>query len=179
MRFWRLAERLKREPRRGWIGARRIRRVESVADHSFALALLALFEGERRGYDVERILKLALVHDLEEAVTRDLTPADKSRLGAKRVELDRQKATDEILAAFPARSRLSYRELWMDLKLRRSREARLVHQLDKVEMAFQAHEYGKLLGKRMLQGFYASAALATTDRMLKRSLARLTGEGLG
>src|SRR6266571_2500484 len=77
VQFWEFAARLKAEPRRGWLKKLRLQRTESVADHSFALSLLCLFEGERRSYNVERLLKLALLHDLEEAITGDLTPQDK------------------------------------------------------------------------------------------------------
>ncbi len=68
VQFWEFAARLKAEPRRGWLKKLRLQRTESVADHSFALSLLCLFEGERRSYNVERLLKLALLHDLEEAI---------------------------------------------------------------------------------------------------------------
>src|SRR5438445_1988699 len=79
VQFWEFAARLKAEPRRGWLKKLRLQRTESVADHSFALSLLCLFEGERRSFNVERLLKLALLHDLEEAITGDLTPKIRRR----------------------------------------------------------------------------------------------------
>jgi len=147
--------------------------VESVADHSFSLAILALYEGERRGYNMERILKLALIHDLEEAITGDFTPEHKRRLGLERIQRERQKATNKILGNIPTKVRPAYRKMWTDLRLGRSREARLVHQLDKVEMAFQAHEYRKRLAKRSLQDFYGSARKGTTDPVLKQVISKL------
>src|SRR2546425_1039696 len=136
VRFWQYAAELKRERRKGW--QKRVEgRVESVADHSFAVALLALYEGERRGYDLERILKLALIHDLEEAIIGDRTPQDKRSRGPTKVRRDREMAMRELVSKLPAKSRASYLRLWADLRERRSREARLVHQLDKVEMANQ------------------------------------------
>ena len=73
--FWLYSSRLKEVERKGWkkLG---LKRVESVADHSFALALISLFEAERRKYDPGVVMKLALIHDLEEAITGNLTPAD-------------------------------------------------------------------------------------------------------
>ena len=171
-RFWKYAVALKREPRKGW--QKRVEgRVESVADHSFAVALLALYEGERRGYDMEKILKLALIHDLEEAIIGDLTPRDKAYRGATRVQKDRERAIRELLSKLPAKSRSTYLRLWIDLRERRSKEARLVHQLDKVEMAFQAKEYGKLTGQRKMLDFYDSASRATNDPVLKKALASI------
>lgn len=171
--FWHLAEKLKEEKRRGWIETLDLARVESVADHSFGVALLALFEGERRGYDVGRILRLAIIHDLDEAITGDLTPENKRGLGTKRVRRDRRLAVERILAQMPAKVRAACRLLWRDLDNRRSREARLVHDLDKLEMALQAHEYGKQFGRTKIARFYMSARRETTDPALKRIISNL------
>src|SRR5947209_2385894 len=83
VQFWEFAARLKAEPRRGWLKKLRLQRTESVADHSFALSLLCLFEGERRSFNVERLLKLALLHDLEEAITGDLSTQKKEEKGGR------------------------------------------------------------------------------------------------
>ncbi len=169
-RFWHYAAELKREPRKGW--QKKVEgRIESVADHSFAVAMLAMYEGERRGYDLEKILKLALIHDLEEAIIGDLTPKDKARLGLKRVQKDQDRAVRELILKLPAKSRASYIKLWTDLRERRSKEARLVHQLDKVEMAFQANVYGKRTGQRKMRDFYESASSEIDDSALRRALA--------
>jgi putative hydrolases of HD superfamily len=170
LRFWRYAAELKVEPRKGW--QRKVEgRIESVADHSFGVAILALYEGERRGYDLKKILKLALIHDLEEAITGDLTPKDKARLGPTKVEMVRDTAIRELVSKLPAKSRASYLRLWTDLRERRSKEAHLVHQLDKVEMAFQAKEYEKITGQREMRDYYESASKETSDAVLRKSLA--------
>ena len=103
----------------------------------------------------------------------DLTPQDKARLGPTRVEKDRETAIRELLSKLPSKSRASYLKLWTDLKEKRSKEARLVHQLDKVEMAFQAHKYGKRTGQRKMLDFYESATRETNDPILKRALATI------
>jgi len=170
--FWQYASALKQEPRKGW--QQRVEgRIESVADHSYAVALLALYEGERRGQDLGKILKLALIHDLEEAIIGDLTPRDKAHRGASKVQKDRERAIRELLSKLPAKSRPEYLRLWIDLRERRSKEARLVHQLDKVEMAFQAKEYGKLTGPRKMRDFYDSASRETIDPILKKALSSI------
>ena len=159
---------LKREPRKGW--KKRVRgRVESVADHSFGVALVALYDGERRGLDLEKILKLALIHDLEEAIIGDLTPNDKAKRGPSKVQADRERAIRKLLSKLPVKSRPAYLRLWIDLRERRSKEARLVHQLDKLEMAFQAKEYGKLTGQRKMRAFYESAGGEISDPLLKKA----------
>lgn len=179
IQFWELVYRLKREPRRGWTQTLGIRRVESVADHTFALALLGLYEGERRGQDVGRILKLTLIHDLEEAITGDLTPRSKSRMGAAKVDRVRRKARNEILARFPPKSRSSYRRLWTDLNEGRTPEARLAHDLDKIEMALQAKKYKRYLSERDLDDFYMSASMEVKDPSLKALLEAISGKTSG
>jgi putative hydrolase of HD superfamily len=177
LRFWQYAAKLKGEPRKGW--QKKIQgRVESVADHSLAVALLALYEGERRGYDLAKILKLALIHDLEEAITGDLTPQDKASRGSTRVRKDRERAIRELASKLPAKSRSAYLKLWRDLRERQSKEARLVHQLDKVEMAFQANEYGKRSGQSKMRDFYESATKEIDDPRLKTVIASTVKEKL-
>jgi 5'-deoxynucleotidase len=171
--LWRYAEGLKVEERKGWkiLG---LRDVESVADHSFALALLTLVEAERRNYKVEDAVKIALIHDLEEAITGDLTPDDKKTRGPARVRAAKQKAVRELLMIFPQRSRRSYRRLWTDLRLLRTREARLVHELDRLEMVFQAKAYEKKVGSKKVTDFYRSARREIRDPRIGRVLNLLT-----
>ena len=140
-----------------------------MADHSYGTAMLALFEGERRGWNVETLLKLALLHDLEESITGDLTPEDKKRRGAARVRRERSLAVGRLLLTFPARSRASYRRLWRDLRMSRTREARLVHQLDKIELALQARAYSRQT-RKAVSDFYRSARVAVHDQALVKIL---------
>jgi putative hydrolases of HD superfamily len=165
---------LKTLERKGWKGLG-LRRVESVSDHSFALAMICLFEAERRGYDTGRVVKLALIHDLEESITGDLTPTDKKARGMMAINLERDVAIRKLVKMMPARKRATYRELWRDLRLQRSKEARLVHQLDKFEMALQADRYSRRIGRKRIADFYASAAADIADTALRKELAKLVG----
>lgn len=62
-----------RQKRTGWLKAG-VPRVESVADHSYRAALLALVLPES-GVDRVRCMKMALVHDLAESIVGDITPS--------------------------------------------------------------------------------------------------------
>jgi putative hydrolase of HD superfamily len=171
VQFWEFAARLKAEPRRGWLKKLRLQRTESVADHSFALSLLCLFEGERRSYNVERLLKLALLHDLEEAITGDLTPQDKESRGENVARTQKISAREQLISHFPLENQRAYRELWSELENERSREAQLVHELDKLELALQANEYAKGgIEATKLKEFYESSRTAIKDPKLRRIL---------
>ncbi len=174
--FWNLAAKLKSEPRRGWIQRLDLRSVESVADHTFGVVMLSLFEGERRGCNMEKILTLALIHDLEEALIGDLTPTDKKNLSTDEVAGWKKAAINRILDRLPPRRREYFRQLWADLRTGRSREAKLVKQLDKLEMAFQAREYEQRgVERERLAGFYRSASRGIRDRTLKAALRQALG----
>ncbi len=145
-------------------------RVESVADHSYGVGLLAMIEAERRGYDLGVVVKLALIHDLEEAIMGDLTPTDKRIRGVAWVRRQKRKALRKLVNALPVKSRESYEMVWKDLVSLRTPEARLVHELDKLEMALQAREYAKKIGRGRVVDFYRSAAKEIKDPYLRRVL---------
>ncbi len=172
--FWRLASRLKSLPRKGWKQKLRLDEVESVAEHSFGVAALALFEGEKRRYDVGSLLKLAMIHDLEEAITGDLTPRDKRHRSNTSLSRMRTKAILSIIERLPENSRSNYQRLWQDLRTGQTREARLVKALDKLEIALQAKEYERGgIDKRKLSDFYRSATRQVSDPVLRRILRNL------
>ncbi len=133
---------LKRLRRAGWIRVG-IPEPESVADHSFRLALMALLFGSRLGLNVEKMVHLALIHDLAEARTGDLTPADRVTSSEKR-ERERV-AFGQIVEKLP--EGLVLDDLWREYESEASPEARIVRQLDKLEMALQALEYERLYGR--------------------------------
>lgn len=66
---------LKGRKRRGW-EIHQIKNPETTAEHIFHLALLAWVLGEKKGLKLERVIKMALIHDLCEVYAPDLTPYD-------------------------------------------------------------------------------------------------------
>ena len=120
---------------------------------------------------MERLLKLALLHDLEEAITGDLTPQDKESKGENIVKAQKISARQQLLSYFPKENQRAYRELWLELENEKSKEAQLVHELDKLEMALQANEYAKGGIEAMkLKEFYESARAAIQDPKLQQLL---------
>lgn len=71
--FFMILRALKTTPRTGWV-ERKLPNPESISDHMYRMAVLGMFAPE--GIDKDRCVKIALVHDLAEAVVGDLTPHD-------------------------------------------------------------------------------------------------------
>ena len=83
----------------------------------------------------------------------------------------RTEAIRSIIEKIPQTARDSYLGLWQDLRTGRTREARLIKALDKLEMALQAKEYERTgVDRRQLADFYLSATRQVTDQKLRRVL---------
>lgn len=167
--FVRRAFALKDTARKGWTRVG-VQRPESVADHAWGVALLALAVADARpGLDRARLLELALVHDLAEAVTGDLVPGDYADRAEK---LGREREAMESLVEWaPIALRRRLLDRFEEYATSASDEAKLVHELDKLEMAFQADRY-RARGVPV-EDFLASADAGVKDEKLRQGLARL------
>jgi putative hydrolase of HD superfamily len=151
--------RLKSVPRIGWL-LRGVRDVESVAAHSFGVAVIAMLLADRarsRGVEVnvERLLRMALMHDLTEARTGDLPSTIKQYFDRAAVRAADERIVEEMVAEL-GQTGQSYLELWRDYERRASIEARLVKAADKLDLLVQSREYEKG-GARSLQEFWETA----------------------
>ncbi|MBI5859248.1 MAG: HD domain-containing protein, partial [Nitrosarchaeum sp.] len=72
--FFNTSANLKKIPRQGWIDKLSIDNPESVADHTFSMAMMGMIFSDLENYDTEKILKMILLHDLAESITGDITP---------------------------------------------------------------------------------------------------------
>lgn len=137
---------LKRQPRRGWLRAGRqpapTRTVESVADHSWGVAWLTLALAPP-DLDLGRALQLAVVHDLAEAVTGDVLPAEAAALAPGDREREEAAAVEALTGALPPTRRDSVRALAAEYRARETAEARFVKACDRLEMALQAAAYAE------------------------------------
>jgi len=160
------AEQLKKVPRVGWITEAGIEHPESVADHSYAVALISMVIADYYNLDGCKMIKMALLHDLCESLTGDIQPGDTTY--KKKHETERR-ALSVILKSLPLNLSKEYLALFDEFNQNESKEAKFVHQLDKVEMAAQAVEYSKTI-KRDLGGFFNKADKETTEPNLKSIL---------
>ncbi|MCJ8282524.1 MAG: HD domain-containing protein, partial [Rivularia sp. ALOHA_DT_140] len=143
---------------------------ESVAEHSFCVALLALVLTDEYSIELDsaKVVRMALIHDLGEIYAGDFTPADKIDKYQK-YQLEKQSVT-KVLEKLP--HALKWVALWEEYEKGESAESQLVRQLDKLEMALQASVY-EHQGLADLSVFFASANRSLSWLELKLILIRL------
>ena len=64
--FLNIAANLKTVPRQGWVDKLSIKNPESVADHTYSMAIIGMVLSDSQKYNTEKILKMILLHDLAE-----------------------------------------------------------------------------------------------------------------
>lgn len=148
---------LKRTPRTGWV-QRGVPHAENVAAHSFGVVFVALVlaqlceESLEEPLDLGRLLAIATLHDLPEALTTDIpTPAWQHLPPGSKTEVERG-VMRQMLAetAFAP----AFMNLWEELQAAETPEAKLVHDADKLELYLQAMIYEKQLGNTQLAEFW-------------------------
>ena len=165
---------LKTISRQGWIDKLSIKNPESVADHSYSMAIMAMIISDLENYDSEKILKMTLLHDLAESKIGDITPEQMTLENKVKIE---NKAFDEIINQLPEPIKSQYLEIWKEYQNNNSKESLFVHQIDKLEMALQAKIYQKD-GKTIedIEPFLESAKRSITDKKLKEIFTKIIEE---
>lgn len=166
---------LKRKYRKGWTVLHKIKDSESTADHSFRLAVLAWTLGRKKqNLNLEKVIKMALLHDLCEVYAPDESPYDpllpsdgnpekiaeiiKTRSRTQYTPEQRQERLDKkfqselaglekLAEKLPQDLKTELKSLWLDFTKGLSPEAKFVKQLDKMENLLQAMEYWKEQGQ--------------------------------
>ncbi len=142
---------LKLLPRTGWL-QRGMANVESIAEHTFSVAALAMMVSDLHPHlDRGRVVSIALLHDIAEALVGDLPYSARRLFGAEAKQAAEHRAMVELIDALPQAE--TYLELWTEYAEGQSPEARLVKQLDRVEMLSQALAYERA-GHRAMAEFW-------------------------
>ncbi len=134
--FYQQASGLKKLVRKGWT-LRDVPNPESVADHTFGVSILALIAARETQLDMEKILTMAIIHEICEPITGDITPYD--NIPPKEKQRRELEAAAEILNPIDPNGVLL--ELWKDFEFQRTPEGKLVKELDRLEMTLQARQY--------------------------------------
>lgn len=170
-------QRLKGLERTGWMLRGIAQGAESVAAHSYGVAVAAMLladELQARGVrvDVERVLRIALLHDWAEARVGDLPRTATEYFGVEARKRAERAAFDDIVGGAGASAADRYNELHGEYEERASLEARLVKAADVIDLLVQTLAFERA-GVRGLNEFW--------DGVLERDfhLEGIAGEVVG
>ena len=164
--FFQIAE-LKKLPRSGWKIKLGLSNSESVAEHSYMMAVMAMVISDMKSLNSEKVIKMSILHDWAESKIGDFMPDEITY--DKKSELENYAMT-EILESLPPKIQGDYQEMWNEFLIRDTPEARLVHELDKLEMALQAKIYEKDVDPEKIKPFIISAIEQIIDPDVKKIL---------
>lgn len=180
---------LKRTPRTGWLD----RGVpsgdtESVADHSFMTALISwVVAYDNPNVDADRVLKLALIHDLAESIVGDRPPYEAHELpqddpdardaffSMRHVrtpenkaikQRDEAAAMDQLKNLMPHAIADEIAVLWREYEDGATPEARFVKNVDNLEAFLQSRAYLRVAPDLPADGFRDMALREIDDPAL-------------
>jgi putative hydrolase of HD superfamily len=145
------ANKLKDVKRTGWLMVH-VKDPESVAAHTFSVALMADVLASELKANRQKLLDMILVHDLCEVYAGDIATRKDGTMyflgrkgeirkfaGNKKLLEDR--AMKKILNKLPNELKKKYSKLWREFEENKTKEAMLAHELDKLDYAILAILY--------------------------------------
>ncbi|MDD5864367.1 MAG: HD domain-containing protein [Firmicutes bacterium] len=112
-------------------------RHESVAEHSWRLALMAmLLKPAFPDADMDKVIRMCLIHDMGEAFTGDIPAFDKTAADAGREDA----VLMDWVQTLPADTRREWTALLTEMNALETSEARIYKALDKLEAVIQHNE---------------------------------------
>ena len=112
-------------------------RHESVAEHSWRIALMAMLIGpEFPEADMNRVIRMCLIHDLGEAFTGDIPTFDKTA-----ADTDQEDALfAQWVQTLPEETKQEFSGLLAEMNAQETPEAQIYKALDKMEAVIQHNE---------------------------------------
>lgn len=112
-------------------------RHESVAEHSWRIALMGmLVASEFPEADMDKVIRMCLIHDLGEAFTGDIPVFEKTK-GDEKTE---ENILSQWLNTFPEPEKSEWKDLYAEMNALESIEAKIFKALDKMEAVIQHNE---------------------------------------
>lgn len=129
-----VAERLKCNTRHCYTSSGRH---ESVAEHSWRIALMAmLISPEFPDADMDKVIRMCLIHDLGEAFTGDIPTFDKTAADTEKEDA----LFDHWVQTLPQETKGEFSTLLAEMNAMETQEARIYKALDKMEAVIQHNE---------------------------------------
>ncbi|ODN01058.1 HD domain-containing protein 2 [Orchesella cincta] len=159
--------------RTGWV-RKGVTKPETVAGHMYRMAIMSAFLVDDASLDMNKCIRMSIVHDIGESIIGDITPNDgvddayKNKIETEAVEklagLVKSKSADEIRQLFQHDNRILHFSCRQEYEEGKTKEAKLVKDLDRFDMVLQAYEYEQMEGKpEFLQEFFDSTKEKLAD----------------
>ena len=159
------ADKLKAIDRTGWV-IRKVHKPEHVGDHAYSTALLSYIMAKKLDLDFNKCIIMALSHDINEAITGDIATRAKEHLqkvnNTNKAKIENSN-TLKMLGYLDRPSQIYLRKIWEELKARKTKEAQLVDQVDKLDYILQLIPYHKYIKNDAdVEEFFETAAKRIT-----------------
>lgn len=133
-----VAEKLKCNTRHSYTSSNRH---ESVAEHCWRLSLMAMlleeeFAKEFPSVDMNKVIKMTIIHDLGEAFTGDIPCFEKTEEDTEKEDC----IFSEWIENFPETEKNQWKELFSEMENQETVESKIYKALDKLEAVIQHNE---------------------------------------
>ena len=164
---------------------------ETIAEHIFRVAIMGWILGEAKKvkFNIERILKLALIHDLCEVSIGDISPYDgilpkdkkewpglfdkwprfsktEKRKIIRKKQKRETKALERLIVELPWDLKKEIKSLWLDYRQGSTKEARFIRQVNRIETLLQALEYSRQDKRRPFKSWWIGSVEQVDDPLL-------------
>ncbi len=195
VKFFHEIGKLKKIPRKGWVLIG-VKNPASIADHSFRLAIMTWILAKEKKLNVERAIKIALIHDLCELYAGDTTPYDpilpkdkkewpklfdkwprfsKSKKNQNYLKKHKKERASliKLISGLPPEIKKEILNLWFDYEKGRTKEGRFVKQVNRLETLLQAFEYGKETKRRPFHSWWVGSEERVDDPFLVKLMSEV------
>ncbi|KPJ73081.1 hypothetical protein AMJ48_02450 [Parcubacteria bacterium DG_74_1] len=178
-----------------------VKNPDSATDHAYRMAMMVWVLGKEKKINIERALKIALIHDVCKILTGDITPYDGllPKNKKKRDQFVRRwrrlllyekekrcaekfkkecRALKKLTSKLPPKIKREIQSIWMDYHKGKSPEAKFVCQLDVVENLLEALEWYKKNKKFPTKPWWEHAEEVIDDSTLLEFLEQIGKEEL-
>jgi len=166
IKFIQQAIKLKEIKRTGWL-YKDVPNPESVADHSFGVAMLALTVPLPKGINREKLVKMALIEELGEIETGDIVWEKGLHINLKKQKEQRNSEKKTVNKIFDIIDNEKLKNLLLEYLEQKTKTAKFLKELDKLEMVLQALEYEKRIHPSKLNEFWINADKYIKDKGLR------------
>lgn len=164
--FLNLVGDLKKIPRTGWLHHGLIN-VESIAEHTFRVSILAFMLADDLDCDRSKLVEMALIHDIAEIKAGDIVAEHGTQVDVqqKATKFEKEKTAMTNLSQISPNGK-NILKLWEEYEHLNTREAKILKQLDKLEMAMQALEYENPRNPNHLKEFWENIKMHINEPLL-------------